>query len=72
MILTTRGAGLGYWVEYAEDVDVLGVPELSPEVWQMYSKVLGIFPKGQVPLIPHRMLVDGNVYVLVEMILRPA
>ena len=71
-VLTIRGAGLGYWVEYVEEADVFGVPELSPQLWQTYSTVLGIFPKGQVPMmIPNRTLVVGDVYVLVEILERP-
>jgi hypothetical protein len=70
-ILTTRGAGLGYWVEYVEDVDVFGVPELSPQLWQTYSKILGIFPKQQLPWIPHQTLLAGDVYVLVEFLQLP-
>ncbi|PVX27478.1 MAG: hypothetical protein CW716_02090 [Candidatus Bathyarchaeum sp.] len=72
VILASRGAGLGYWVEYVEDVDILGVHELSPQLWQTYSRVLGIFPKGQVPImIPHKTLGAGSVYVLVEILQRP-
>lgn len=66
VVVTTRGHGLGYWVEYAEDSPVVGVPELSPELWQHYSQVFGIFVKGQIPFIPHRVIETGSVYVLVE------
>ena len=72
VILAPRGAGLGYWVEYVENVEILVASELSPELWQSYSKVLGVFPKNQVPTIPHQILVVGKVYVLVEISQRPS
>lgn len=65
-ILGPRSHGLAYWIEYIEDVDIFGMPDLSPELWQTYSRVLGIFPKNEVPQIPHQILVVGQVYVLVE------
>ena len=52
-IVTIRGSGLGYWVEYVENVDVVGIQELKSELWQSYSNVFGIFPNNQVPPIPH-------------------
>jgi len=66
VVVTSRGQGLGYWVEYIEDSPVVGIPELSPELWDYYSNVFGIFVKGQIPFIPHSVIEAGSVYVLVE------
>ena len=66
VIVTIRGSGLGYWVEYVENVDVVDIQELKGELWQSYSTVFGIFPNNQVPPIPHSTIYVGNIYSLVE------
>jgi 4-amino-4-deoxy-L-arabinose transferase-like glycosyltransferase len=66
VIVAPRGQGLGYWIEYVEDVDVLGIDDLSLDLWQSYSHVLGVFPKNRIPSIPHQTIFVGRVYILVE------
>jgi hypothetical protein len=66
VVVAPQGAGLSYWIEYIENTDVFGIPELSPELWQSYSDVFGIVPKNQIPVVPHQIVDVGQIYVLVE------
>lgn len=63
--------GIGYWVEYVGDAEILGMgEELSPGLWRSHSHVLGLFFKGQVPRISRMRLKEifvGDVFVLVEL-----
>jgi len=55
--------GMYYWVQYVDEVDV-GQP--SAYLWQSYSHVLGLFPKGN--LLPSNgTLFIGNIFTLVEL-----
>ncbi len=67
IIAVSRQHGFGYWVEYVEDAEIIGVNELSPELWQSYSHVLGVFFKREVPPIPFKTIFVGNVFILVEL-----
>lgn len=68
-IIAVSDYGIRYWVEYVDEVDTTHgrIDELSPELWQSYSHVLGLFFKNQVPRIPFKTIFVGNVYILVEL-----
>ena len=68
-IIAVSDYGIRYWVEYVDEVDVTQghIDELSPDLWQSYSHVLGLFFKNQVPRIPFKTIFVGNVYILVEL-----
>lgn len=67
IIVAPRQHGLGYWVQYIEDVEVIGMEELSPDLWHSYSHVLGVFFKREVPPVPFKTIFVGNVYILGEL-----
>ena len=57
--------GMYYWVQYIDEVDV---GQLSPDLWQSYSHVLGLFFKGNVPPVPfNQTIFVGNILILVEL-----
>lgn len=70
-IIAVSDYGIRYWVEYVDKVDtthgIRRVDELSPNLWQSYSHVLGLFFKNQVPQIPFKTIFVGNVYMLAEL-----
>lgn len=68
-IIAVSDYGIRYWVEYVDEVDITHgrVDELSPELWQSYSHVLGLFFKNQVPRIPFKTIFVGNVFILAEL-----
>lgn len=55
--------GFGYWVQYVIEVDV-GRP--SPEIWQSYTHVFGVYRKGKLPNIPLKIIYVGKVLILAE------
>ena len=56
--------GFGYWVQYVIEVDV-GRP--SPEIWQSYTHVFGVYRKGKLPNIPLKIIYVGKVLILAEL-----
>jgi len=68
-IITVSDYGIYYWVAYVDEVDITHgrIDELSPDLWQSYSHVLGLFFKNQVPRIPVKTIFVGNVYILAEL-----
>ena len=68
IIVVPRQHGVGYWNQYVEDVDILGMgEELSPDLWQSYSHVLGVFFKREVPHIAFKTISVGDDLILVEL-----
>ena len=68
-IIAVSDYGIRYWVEYLDKVDITHgrIDELSPDLWQSYSHVLGLFFENQVPQIPLKTIFVGNVYILAEL-----
>jgi hypothetical protein len=67
VIVVPQQLGVHYWIQYAEDADVLGYgAQLSPSLWQTYAHVFGIFYRGQLPIGNYQTLLVGSVFVLVE------
>lgn len=68
-IIAVSDYGIRYWVEYVDKVDITHgrIDELSPDLWQSYSHVLGLFFKNQVPRISFKTIFVGNVFILVEL-----
>jgi hypothetical protein len=67
VIIISNQQGFGYWVQYVENTDIIGIgQQLSPDFWQSYSHVYGIFTRGHIPSANFSILFEGNVYVLVE------
>ncbi len=58
-IVTIRDSGLGYWVEFVEDSEVLDIMQMSGDACQSY------------PAVHHSTLYVGNVYALIEFIPPP-
>lgn len=67
IIVAPRQHGLGYWVQYIQDVEIIGMEELSPDLWHSYSHVLGVFFKHEGLPISFKIIFVGNVYILGEM-----
>jgi len=68
-IIALSDYGIRYWVEYVNEVDTTHgrFDELSPDLWQSYSHVLGLFFKNQVPRIPLKTIFVGNIFILAEL-----
>jgi hypothetical protein len=67
VIIIANHQGFGYWVQYVENTDIIGFgQQLSPDLWQSYPHVYGIFTRSQIPSGNFSILFEGNVYVLVE------
>jgi 4-amino-4-deoxy-L-arabinose transferase-like glycosyltransferase len=68
-IIAVSDYGIRYWVEYVDEVDITHgrIDELSPDLWQSYSHVLGLFFKNQVPRIDFKTIFVGNVFILAEL-----
>ena len=67
ILLPPRQHGMHYWVQYVEDVPLLGGGNrISSALWQSYSHVLCLFPKGQNPGLPLRTIFVGRIFVLAE------
>lgn len=67
VIVISNQPGIGYWIQYVEKTDIIGMgQQLSSDLWQTYSQVFGIFPKGQLPSGNFSIIFEGNVFVLVE------
>jgi len=68
-IIAVSDYGIRYWVEYIDKVDITHgrIDELSPDLWQSYLHVLGLFFENQVPQIPLKNIFVGNVYILAEL-----
>jgi len=68
-IIAVCDYGIRYWVEYVDEVGITHgrIDELSPELWQSYSHVLGLFFKNQVLRVPFKTIFVGNVFILAEL-----
>ncbi|NIR14041.1 MAG: hypothetical protein GWN86_08830 [Desulfobacterales bacterium] len=68
-IVAVTDHGIRYWIEYIDQVEVTHgrINDLSPDLWQSYSHVLGLFSKGKIPPIPLKTLFVGNVFILTEL-----
>ena len=68
-IIAVSDYGIRYWVEYVDEVDITHgrIDELSPDLWQSYSHVLGLFFKNQVPQPPFKTIFVGNFFILAEL-----
>ena len=67
IIVVSKQHGFGYWVEYVEDAEIIGMNELTPELWQTYSHVMGVFYKREVPPVPFKTIFVGDAFLLVEL-----
>jgi hypothetical protein len=67
ILLPPQQHGIYYWVQYVEDVPLLGGGNrISSDLWQSYSHVLCLFPKGQNPGLPFRTIFVGRIFALAE------
>ncbi len=54
-----------YWVEYVLECSIVRRP--SPDLWQSYASVLGLFPKNKSPIPPGQVLFEGDHFVLIRL-----
>jgi hypothetical protein len=67
VIIIPNQPGIGYWIQFVENTDIIGMgQQLSPEIWQSYGQVYGIFRNGQLLSGNYSILFEGNVFTLVE------
>ena len=64
--------GVKYWVEYVCDIPTAG--HFTPELWGQYDHVyvlLGLKPHVKLPPMPHKVVYEGERFMLVEILPPP-
>ncbi len=73
VIVVTNQHGIYYWIQYVTNTDIVGFgSQLSPDLWQSYTHVYGIFFNGQFPSGNYTILFEGHVFTLVEYLPTPS
>ena len=73
VIVVTNQPGILYWIQYVTNTDIIGFgSQLSPDLWQSYTHVFGIFYNGQLPSGNYTILFEGHVFTLVEFLPTPS
>jgi 4-amino-4-deoxy-L-arabinose transferase-like glycosyltransferase len=66
VVVIPNQPGIHYWLEYVINADLIGMGQLSPDLWQTYTHVYGIFFNGQIPSGNYIIIFQGPLYTLVE------